>query len=48
MPVQQNIGGFYMAEYNKCFLVGGLDEKIYSPDDLKKALDSMKVRDHSC
>ncbi|KAI0221961.1 hypothetical protein LSAT2_026798 [Lamellibrachia satsuma] len=38
----KNIGGFYTAEYNKCFLVGGLDERIYSPDDLKKALDSMK------
>ncbi|KAI0212661.1 hypothetical protein LSAT2_002402 [Lamellibrachia satsuma] len=37
----KNIGGFYSAEYNRCFLVGGIDERIKSPDDLKKHLDSM-------
>ncbi|KAI0212662.1 hypothetical protein LSAT2_002403 [Lamellibrachia satsuma] len=43
----KNIGGFYSAKYNRCFLVGGLDdERIKSPDDLKKELDSMKVRLH--
>ena len=46
MSVPQNIGGFYSAKYNRCFLVGGIDERIKSPDNLKKELDSMKVRLH--
>ncbi|KAI0212663.1 hypothetical protein LSAT2_002404 [Lamellibrachia satsuma] len=39
----KNIGGIYSVEYNRCFLVGGIDERIKSTDDLKKQLDSMKV-----
>ncbi|KAK2166822.1 hypothetical protein NP493_1305g00027 [Ridgeia piscesae] len=38
---RKNIGGFYSAEYNRCFLVGGIDARIKTPDDLKKELDSM-------
>ncbi|KAI0212660.1 hypothetical protein LSAT2_002401 [Lamellibrachia satsuma] len=37
----KNIGGFYFAEYNRCFLMGGIDERFKSPDDLKKQLDLM-------
>ncbi|KAK2175193.1 hypothetical protein NP493_744g00024 [Ridgeia piscesae] len=37
----KNIGGFYSAKYNRCFLEGGIDARIKSPDDLKKELDSM-------
>ena len=43
MFIIQNIGGFYTSKYNRCFLVGGIDARIKSPDDLKKELDSMKV-----
>ena len=42
--VPQNIGGLYSAEYNMCFLMGGIDERIASPEDLKRELDAMTVQ----
>ncbi|KAK2166824.1 hypothetical protein NP493_1305g00003 [Ridgeia piscesae] len=40
----KNIGGFYTSKHNRCFLVGGIDARIKSPDDLKKELHSMKAK----